>query len=159
MNRRILPLPLPLLLLLSLFLIMDKAQALECQLLSAPTLVFGVYDPLASRPLESDTVFQIDCQAAMTGEQAAFRISLHGASSGGALRVLQGSGVGEQLSFSLYRDARRTIALAEDGWIAINETVVGRKVFTIPFYGQIFAGQHRAGAGNYFARILLLVEF
>lgn len=156
MKHRILPL---LLLVLSLFLITDKAQAIECQMLSAPTLVFGAYDPLASRPLESDTMFQIDCQAAMTGEQAAFRISLLGASSGGALRVLQGSGSGEKLNFSLYRDARRTIALAEDGWIAINETVVGRKVFTIPLYGQIFAGQRHAGAGNYFASILLSVEY
>lgn len=148
-----------LLLLLSQCLITDKALALECQLLSAPTLVFGTYDPLASQPLESDNVFQIDCQAVMTGEQAAFRINLIGASSGSALRVLQGSAVGEQLSFSLYRDARRTIALAEDGWIAINETVVGHKVFTIPIYGQIFAGQRHAGAGNYFASILLSVEY
>ncbi len=148
-----------LLLLLSLFLITDKAEAIECQLLSAPTLVFGAYDPLASRPLESDTVFQMDCQAAMAGEQAAFRLSLLGASAGGALRVLQGPAAGEKLNFSLYRDARRTIALAEDGWIAVNETIVGRKTFSIPVYGQIFAGQHRAGAGNYFASILLSVEY
>lgn len=148
-----------LILLLSLTLITNKAEALECQLLSTPNLVFGIYDPLASRPLESDTVFQIDCQAAMTGEQAAFRISLFGASSGGALRVLQASSGGEQLSFSLYRDARRSIALAEDGWIAINETVVGHKIFTIPLYGQIFAGQYQAGAGNYYASILLSVEY
>lgn len=153
MNHRILPF------LLSLFMIADKAEAIECQLLSTPILVFGVYDPLASRPLESDTVFQIDCQAATTGEQAAFRISLLGASSGGALRVLQGSGSGEKLSFSLYRDARRTIALAEDGWIAINETIVGRKTFSIPLYGQIFAGQRHVGAGNYYASIMLSVEY
>lgn len=153
MNLRILPL------LLGIFLIADKAQALDCQLLSSPALVFGAYDPLAARPLESDTVFQMDCQAAMTGEQAAFRISLLGATRSGAVRVLQASGTAEQLSFSLYRDARRSIALAEDGWIAINETVVGHKIFTIPLYGQIFAGQYQAGTGNYYASILLSVEY
>ena len=146
-------------LLLSLFLTTNTAQALECQLLSIPTLVFGVYDPLASRPLESGTQIQIECQATTSGEQAAFRISLHGATTSGALRVLQGSVAGELLSFSLYRDQRLSIALAEDGWITINDTVVGRKIFTVPLYGQIFAGQHQVGAGNYYASILLTLEY
>ncbi len=153
MSHHILPV------LFSLLLIVGKAQALECQLQSLPNLAFGVYDPLASLALESDTMVQIDCQATMAGEQAAFRIKLIGAISGGALRVLQGTDGGEQLIFSLYRDARRSIALADDSWIAINETVVGHKVFTIPIYGQIFAGQHRASAGSYSASILLSLEY
>ena len=148
-----------LLLLSSVFLISNNACALECQLLSMPNLVFGVYDPLAPRPLESDTYFQIECQAAASGEQALFRINLLGATTSGALRVLQASDAGDQLSFSLYRDARRSIALSEDGWIAINDTVVGSKIFTIPLFAQIFAGQHHAGAGNYTASILLAVEY
>lgn len=144
---------------LCVFLTVGKAQAFECQLLSVPTLVFGVYDPLAPRPLESSTHFQIDCQAATSGEQAAFRIRLLGATSSGALRVMRGPAIGDQLNFSLYRDARLSIALAEDGWIAINDTVVSRKTFTIPLYGQIFAGQRQAGAGNYTASILLTLDY
>lgn len=153
MIARILPL------VFSLVLTANTAQALDCQLLSMPTLVFGVYDPLAPRPLESGTQIQIDCQAAASGEQAAFRIGMLGATSSGALRILQGPATGEQLSFSLYRDQRLSIALAEDGWIAINDMVVGHKIFTIPIYAQIFAGQQQAGAGNYNATILLTLEY
>lgn len=148
-----------LVLLSSLIFTLNTAQALECQLLSMPNLVFGVYDPLAPRPLESSTQIQIECQAATSGEQAAFHISLLGATSSGALRELQGPAAGEQLSFSLYRDQRLSIALAEDGWITVNDTIVGRKIFTIPLYGQIFAGQQHAGAGNYYASILLTLEY
>ena len=146
-------------LLFCMFLAVTNAQALECQLLSIPTLVFGIYDPLAPRPLESSTQLQIECQAATSGEQAAFRISLIGATSSGAVRVLQGRSSNDQLTFSLYRDPRLSIALADDGWIAINDTVVGRKIFIIPLFGQIFAGQHQAGAGNYYANILLTLNY
>lgn len=131
---------------LVLLLIVAPAEAaLNCRV-STPTLAFGTYTPGTPQPLDTSANVQVRCQ----GGRGLVFVALGAGSSGNMENRYMLSG-GNTLSYNAYLNAARTIIWGDGSGSTrvILRTMLrpNRRVFDIPVYGRVFAGQDPAPGG------------
>lgn len=142
---------------LVLLLIAAPAQAaLNCRV-ATPTLAFGAYTPGTGTPLDSSADVQVTCQ----GGRGLVFIALSAGSSGNMSNryMLSGS---NRLNYNAYLNATRTIIWGDGSggsrFILRIMFRPNRRVFDIPVYGRVFAGQNPA-SGSYADPLVVTAYF
>jgi spore coat protein U-like protein len=134
----------------------SPAHALSCSF-TVTNVAFGPVDVTANASVDTTAVVSITCSGlALLNAQVCVNF---GAGSGGATNAanrFMASGV-NQLRYSLYSDAARTIVWGSDLWAgagagSVSITVphlLGTNTVTQNLYGRVFSGQQTVQAGSY----------
>lgn len=139
-----------------LMIVAPAEAALNCRV-STPTLAFGTYTPGTPQPLDTSANVQVRCQ----GGRGLVFIALSAGNSGTPANryMLSGS---NRLSYNAYLNAARTIIWGDgsDGTRLILRIMLrpNRRVFDIPVYGRVFAGQDPA-PGAYSDSVVVTAYF
>ena len=124
------------------------AAATACRITSLVGLNFGIYDPFASVPRDTQASVGLTCTRSGGPQTSTITIALsagaHGPST--ADRRLAGNGVPSTISYNLYRDSGRSFVWGNTpGVDAATQTVSvpnnGSANATVTIYGRIPANQ------------------
>ena len=134
------------------------AQAINCQVTVTP-LVFGVYMPGQSSPLDAVAEISVRCMA----QPGSYAVTIGPGLSGNQLLRTLLAGPGEALNYNLYRDAGRTqvwgSGVPPSFTVTGSRLRVGRPTITThSLYGRVFSDQY-PNPGTYSDNLLVTVLF
>ena len=134
------------------------AQAINCQVTVSP-LVFGLYMPGQSSPLDAVAEISVRCMA----RPGNYAVTIGPGFSGNQLMRTLLAGPGDELNYNLYRDAGRTqiwgSGVLPTFTVTGSRLRVGRPtVTTHSLYGRVFSDQF-PDPGTYTDSLLVTVLF
>ena len=134
------------------------AQAINCQVTVSP-LVFGLYMPGQSSPLDAVAEISVRCMA----RPGNYAVTIGPGFSGNQLMRTLLAGPGDALNYNLYRDAGRTqiwgSGVLPTFTVTGSRLRVGRPtVTTHSLYGRVFSDQF-PNPGTYSDSLLVTVLF
>ena len=150
-------------LVLAILLSAGAARAETCTV-SATSVAFGTYDPLAGAPLDTAGSVSVTCTSGPPPPRVDYDVLLTTGQAGSYGPRAMTNGV-SQLNYNLYIDSARTQRWGDGGGgtsvisVRFNVTRPGStQTDTYPVYGRVFAGQN-VSTGSYLDGITVTVNF
>jgi spore coat protein U-like protein len=117
--------------------------------ISAGTLAFGRYDPVAATQVDGTAILTVTCTSGTTGTITLGQgLNPAGGSTDAVPLRRMNNGVSSFLSYALFRDSGRTTVWGNTAATGVSHTGTGASV-PITVFGRVTAGQTTVPAGNY----------